>query len=75
MVDNLTIGKKQESGLLTYKDWVELVYRDSTGNPVPDLNYTITLADGSTKEGTLDAEGKARIEDIPPGPLSITYST
>ncbi|MBN1292352.1 MAG: hypothetical protein JXB48_10980 [Candidatus Latescibacteria bacterium] len=73
MVDNIPVGNNQESGLLEFKDWLELEYSDKNGNPVAGLEYTITFADNTKKEGKLDDNGKSRIEDVPPGPVSVEY--
>jgi len=66
-------GKDQESGILEFKDWIEIELVDDEGNPIPDKEYEITLADGTKQEGTLDEEGKVRLEDIPPGNFTIKY--
>nr|MBN2276486.1 hypothetical protein [candidate division Zixibacteria bacterium] len=66
-------GKKQESGLLEFKDWIELQLIDDEGYPIPDKEYELTLPDGTTREGKLDEEGRVRIEDIPPGNFTIKY--
>ncbi len=66
-------GREQESGLLTFKDWIEVVLANEDGSPCADSDYKITLADGSEREGTLDADGRARIEDVPPGQFSVFF--
>jgi hypothetical protein len=37
--------------------WLNLELRDSTGAPLADRGYALTLPDGTRREGTLDAEG------------------
>lgn len=54
-------------------EWVEIVLLDEEGVPVADEKYSIQLPDGSTREGTLDAEGKARVEEIEPGTCFVTF--
>lgn len=66
-------GDQQESGLLAFKDWIDLDLVDSTGRPVPDETYEVEFADGSKKSGRLDKNGQARIEDVPPGRADIRY--
>jgi len=66
-------GEKQESGLLEFKDWLEINLVDSDGNPIADEEYVLHLPDGSERKGQLDAEGYAREEDIPPGTYIITF--
>jgi len=66
-------GKEQESGLLEFKDWIELELKNRDGSPIPNENYIVILADGSQKEGKLDENGYDRIEDIPPGPYRVRF--
>ncbi|MBW2662319.1 MAG: hypothetical protein JRD93_10090 [Deltaproteobacteria bacterium] len=60
-------GDEQESGLLEFKDWIEIEARDDNNDPLGNADYEITLADGTKKTGKLDQNGYAKIEDIPPG--------
>ena len=55
------------------KSWVEIALVDEQGNSVPGEQYRITLPDGSTVDGTLDAKGQARVEGIDPGNCKITF--
>lgn len=55
------------------KTWVEFVLLDEEGVPVPEEKYSVELPDGSTKEGSLDADGKVRIEDIEDGTCWVTF--
>jgi len=47
----------------------ELEFRHLTdwGEPLAGAAYTATLSDGSIRKGTLDAQGIARISDVPAG--------
>lgn len=67
-------GENQESGLLEFKDWVEVFLLDEDGNPVSGEEYTFCLADGTEKKGSLDSEGYAKEEDIPPGKVSVVFT-
>jgi hypothetical protein len=73
MVDNIPVGNKQESGILEFKDWVELEYTGKNGKPVENVSYKVTFADGTVKEGNLDETGKALIKKVPPGKVSVEY--
>lgn len=53
--------------------WIELELIDSDGKSVPNEPYKITMPDGSIKYGTLDANGKARIEKLQPGTCQVTF--
>ncbi len=64
-------GREQESGLLTFKDWIEVILENEDGSPCAGSDYVLTLADGSEREGSLDSDGRVRIDDLPPGRYSI----
>ena len=55
------------------KSWVEIELVDEAGQPLRGERYRVTLPDGTVKKGALDSHGKARVEDIPPGKLEITF--
>jgi len=64
-------GVEVGSGLLGFKDWLEIEAVDHRGQPVADAEYKISFADGSERQGTLDQNGKARLEDVPPGRFTV----
>ncbi len=66
-------GKEQESGILKFKDWFEITLTDPTGSRIPDKKYILQMPDGTKREGTLDANGYAREENIPPGMVYIDF--
>jgi hypothetical protein len=66
-------GVQADSGILEFKDWLEISLKDNFGDPVPDADYVLKLADGTEKQGKLDKDGRARIEDIPPGSYWIHF--
>ena len=61
-------GSEAESELLEFKDWIEITVRDETGQPTPQQDYILHVADGQNISGTTDEEGRIRQEDMPPGP-------
>jgi hypothetical protein len=62
-----------ESGLLEFKDWIEIELIDDEGNPISSKKYKLLLPDGTEREGTLDDKGHAREENIPPGPVDVDF--
>jgi hypothetical protein len=68
-----TAGIKQRSGLLKYKDWIELELRDEEGNTIGGAEYEVSLPDGQVKKGKLDQNGYAKVENIPPGKVRVTF--
>lgn len=56
------------------KHWIEIELVDEEGQPVPGEPYRITLPDGTTvADGTLDAKGWARVDNIDPGSCKVTF--
>lgn len=66
-VEDDEFGLNQESGLLQFKDSIEIEVADENNEPMSNANYTITLADGSQRTGSLDENGTVVLEDVPPG--------
>ena len=61
------------SSVLEYKDYIELELKDEDGKPVKGAGYKIFLPNGAIKEGTLDSNGYAKVEKIPPGNVKVVY--
>src|SRR5579872_801563 len=55
------------------KHWVEIQLVDEAGQPVPGQAYEIKLPDGSYDTGTTDEKGLARVENIDPGSVDISF--
>lgn len=66
-------GVFADSELLKFKDWIEIKLEDQDGNPLKDVSYKIKFADGKTKDGKLDSDGYAKIEDVPPGKYQVEF--
>jgi type VI secretion system secreted protein VgrG len=47
--------------------WLELELRGWEAKALPNVPYVVTFADGSKREGTLDANGFAHLDGIPKG--------
>lgn len=72
-VFGMRFGLKQESGLLSFRDWIELFLQDAEGNYIPNEKYKIISADGAETERQLNQEGYAKIENMPPGKVKVIY--
>ena len=71
-VDGFELGREeQDSGLLLFQDYLELEMVDGNGAPMANRDYTLHLPDGSTRDGTLDDQGRAREDDVPPGRTTV----
>jgi type VI secretion system secreted protein VgrG len=53
--------------------WIEIELVDMEGKPVPGETYNITLPNGSVASGSLDGNGKARVDGIDPGSCKVTF--
>ena len=70
-IDGYKLGEKQESGLLEFKDWIEITFKNKNNIAIPNLNYVVKLPDGKEKKGKLNSEGYAKIDGIPPGQYEV----
>jgi hypothetical protein len=73
VIDGQRVGGEQESGLLGFKDSVQIELKDDIGNPVSDAKYVLELPDGTQKSGNLDKDGKATEEGIVPGEVKVCF--
>ena len=71
VVDGVKVGENRESGLLVFKDFIEINLGIESGFAVADKTVTVTFADGSIKDEKLDDKGYAKISDTPPGPYTV----
>lgn len=53
--------------------WIEVQLLDAGGEPVADADYRIRLPSSKVAKGTLDAEGKARVEEIREGTCLVEF--
>ena len=66
-------GVTGRSGILAYKDFIELELKDEEGNPAANVKYKVYLRNGAVREGRLDSNGYAKIEQIPPGKVDVAF--
>jgi uncharacterized Zn-binding protein involved in type VI secretion len=62
---------KAHSGLLEYKDWIEIELKDDKGNAIGKKKYKLYLSNGEVRQGTVDGSGRAKEKNIPPGRVEI----
>jgi len=65
--------KSEDSELLKFKDWIEVILKSREGELLGNESFIIELPDGKQKEGKLDQNGYAKMEDIPPGKFKIKF--
>jgi hypothetical protein len=54
-------------------DWVTIQFVDDAGVPMANETYEVTLADGSTQTGTLDADGLGELSGIVTGSCRVSF--
>lgn len=65
--------RKETPSSETRKTWIGIELIDDDGQPVASERYVITLPDGVRKQGTLDAQGRALIDQIDPGTCQVSF--
>jgi hypothetical protein len=66
-------GQKAKSGLLEFKDWIEIKLVNILEEPAGDEEYILHLPDGQQRKGKLDSKGYAIERDIPPGKCKVEF--
>jgi hypothetical protein len=69
----LNLDRKEEKSEKKKLSWIEIELKDEAGNPVPGEKYRIELPDGTPKEGMLDSQGWARVDNIDPGNCKVSF--
>ena len=70
----ILVGRcKARSGLLDYKDWIEIELKDEEDNPIADEEYILYLSNGEVRKGKLDGNGYKKEEKIPPGDCNVKF--
>jgi hypothetical protein len=64
-------GISADSGLLEFKDWIEIVWSQDEGQPASNRRFKLITADGNERNESFDDQGRIRLEDMPPGPFKI----
>jgi len=66
-------GVKVESGVLGFRDWVDLSLTLGGDRPAANEKYVLKLPDGKERKGELDEHGNAREKDVPPGDFKVRF--
>jgi hypothetical protein len=66
-------GIYADSANLEFKDWIEFELIGMSGFPMKNVEYELKLADGTTKSGKTDEDGKILIKDVSPGRYTIEF--
>lgn len=53
--------------------WLAIDLVDEDGTPIGDVRYRVVLPNGEVREGTLDAQGHAVLEDIAAGTCKVIF--
>ena len=70
----MTVGDQQaRSGMIEFKDYVEIELKDEDGRPIANEAYILYLANGEVREGTLDANGYKKEENVPPCEWDVSF--
>ena len=63
----------QAGDKLRLRTWIEIQLIGDDDKPVPFAKYAVALPGGAIKNGTLDENGKARVEGIPAGTCKVSF--
>jgi uncharacterized Zn-binding protein involved in type VI secretion len=64
---------RAKSGMLKYRDWIEIKLKDQDGNPVANEAYVLRLSNGEVRQGKLDGNGYKKEEKVPPGEFQVEF--
>ncbi len=67
----VTNGKSSDSGLLKFKDFIEIEWVYDNNEPAANRNFKLISADGTERNGSFDGDGRYNVGDISPGPFNI----
>jgi hypothetical protein len=62
-----------ESGLVEFKDWIEIELQNLNGNPIEGEDYELYLPDGQKRKGKLNQQGLIKEDNLPSGPYRIEF--
>ncbi|NTX09710.1 carboxypeptidase regulatory-like domain-containing protein [Myxococcus sp. CA056] len=68
-----TFIQKPAEASIEEPTWLVIELTDEGGKPVPNARYMVTLPDGTTREGTLNKNGYARVDGVNPGESQVSF--
>ncbi len=70
----VTVGPcRSRSGLLGLKAKADLKFVDHNGKPMTNVKYKVRLPSGEIRSGTLDSQGKASLDNVTTGDLTLKF--
>jgi len=61
------------TGQSSKNSWIGVDLKDDKGKPVPGEAFEVKHSDGTISSGTLDDQGRARVEGVPSGQCDIRF--
>lgn len=55
------------------KDWIEIELKDEVVKKIPSEKFKVILPDGSVRKGSIDSQGKAKIGEIEPAKIHVSF--
>lgn len=66
-------GVSEDSGLLKFKDFIQINVMNEYGKTLIGLKYKLILPNGEKKDGEINSEGIIEEKDLPPGRCRIEF--
>ncbi len=66
-------AKGEAGDKLRTRSWVEIQLIGEDDSPIPEEKYAVELPGGKLVEGTLDDQGKVRLDGLPPGRCRVSF--
>jgi len=70
-IGDAEFGREQESGLLTFKDFFEVQFKNPDGTPMAEQDCKVIMPDGTEQDVQTDTDGFLRLKDVPPGKFKV----
>jgi type VI secretion system secreted protein VgrG len=52
---------------------LEFCVKSKSGKALPDMDFELTLPDGTVKKGKTDSNGSLKLEKVPPGQFAVSF--